>query len=66
MNHLIQPNFCRNDFLAGEEGDGVKRRKFFFSNGRRSYLNRVFLLEVCVWLKCRMDIDWLVEDVGEL
>ena len=54
----------RKEDSSGKEGDGMERQKIVLGSGRRSYLFRVFLLEVSDWLKCREDIEFLSIDVG--
>ena len=63
--NFIQLNFCESDYLCGEEGDGMKAQYIFPGSDRRSKLVRVFLLEVCDWLKGRKHFDWLANDVGD-
>ena len=65
MNNFLQFNFREIDSLSGDKGDGIETQKFFHGIGSRSYLVRVFLLEVCDWLKCKECFDWLANDVGE-
>ena len=43
----------------------MKKQNFFLGSGRRSYFVLVFLLEVCEWLKCRDEFDWLANGIGE-
>ena len=47
MSTFIPFTFNKNDNLSGEQGGGMKRQYFFLGSGRRSYLVRIFLLEVC-------------------
>ena len=65
MSSFSHNNFREIDFLSGGEGDWMKRQNFFLGSGRRSYLVRVFLLEVCDWLKWREEFDLLGNNAGE-
>ena len=65
ISNFIQFTFWENGNIYGQEGDGMRRQKIFLGKGRRSYLVRVFFLEVCNWFKSREKFCWVAKDVRD-